>query len=248
MATDFLHGYAGLHGTAFTRPGLLSREDEQAIVASAGAPRSHKAGFDLVSEGVPASDVFLLVRGWACRYKLTRDGARQITGIVMPGELCNIDSFMLEQVDFGLRTLSAVTLVGWPRERLQKLADERPGVARIFTWLAIVENAALGQWALSLGRLSARERLAHFLCEMSLRLRGDRSDATSFELPITQEQVADTLGLTAVHVNRTLRELKEQGLIDVAGRRIDVPDMAALRRVGGFDAAYLHAAPASRVR
>ncbi|WP_298089574.1 Crp/Fnr family transcriptional regulator [uncultured Sphingomonas sp.] len=232
---------SALQGTAFARFRMLSAEDRQALVEIATAPRRFRAGIDLVSEGVRTDAVFVVTEGWACRYKMTRDGARQITGLVVPGDVCNLDSFMLSQVNFGVRTLTAGSAVGLPRERVQALAAERSAIARAFTWFTIVENAVLSEWALSLGRQTARERLARLLCELAMRLGGTSGDAPSYELPVTQEQLADALGLTSVHVNRTLQQLRADGLVAIEARRVTLPDLAALRRVGDFDGAYLHA-------
>lgn len=228
-----------LQNTRFIQSRFLSADDRQALSDIAAAPRSFRAGVDMVSEGVRIDTIFLLIQGWAGRYKITREGARQITGLVVAGDVCNLDLFMLAQVNFGVRTLTPCVAVGLPRDRVQALAAERPGIARAFTWFTIVENAILSEWALSLGRLTARERLAHLLCELGVRLGGAHDDKASYELPITQEQLADALGLTAVHVNRTIQQLRADGLITVEARRVTVPDMAPLRRMGGFDGAYL---------
>lgn len=233
--------HSALQGTAFVRSRLLSAEDRRALEQVATTPRSFKAGVDLVSEGVHTDLIFVVIEGWACRYKMTRDGARQITGLVVPGDVCNLDSFMRPQVNYGVRTLTAGNVIGLPRERVQALAAERPAITRAFTWFTIVENAVLSEWALSLGRQTARERLAHLLCELAVRLDGTHGDAPSYELPVTQEQLADALGLTSVHVNRTLQQLRADGLVAIEARRVTLPDVAALRRVGGFDGGYLHA-------
>lgn len=235
---------SALQRTQFVTSGILSAEDVEALEAITSAPRSLRAGVDLVSEDLRTDNIHLLTEGWACRYKSTRSGYRQITGLIIAGDVCNLDSLMLPQVNFGVRTLTAATAIGMPRDRVQALAAERPGVARVFTWLAIAENVVLSELALSLGRQSARERVAHFLCEIAARLGGRGASTSDFELPFTQEQIADVLGLTAVHVNRTLKQLREEGLIVVTNRRIHVPDMAELSRVGEFDGSYLHAVPA----
>lgn len=237
------HLASALRGTRFIESNFLSAEDRRALAEIATMPRSLKAGVDLVTEGVRTDNIYFLTRGWACRYKATRDGARQITGLVVPGDACNLDSFMLDKVNFGVRTLTAATAVGLPRDRVQVLAAERPGVARAFTWFTIVENAILSEWALSLGRQAARERLAHLFCEMAVRLGGSHENEAGFELPVTQEQIADVLGLTPVHVNRVMQQLRTERLIVVESRRVTVPDMTELCRVGGFDGSYLYAAP-----
>jgi CRP-like cAMP-binding protein len=229
-----------LHMQLFTSQ-FLSAEDRQALTGIATGPRPLKANVDLISEQMASDHVYLLSQGWACRYKTTRNGARQITGLIVSGDICNLDSLMRPKVNFGVRTLTAATVIGLPRTRLKALAAERPGVAHAFTWFAIAENAILSEWTLSCGRRLARVRLAHLLCEMCARLGLGHATTASFELPITQEQIADTLGLTGVHVNRTMKRLRDEGLIIIEGRQVTVPNVAELCRAGEFDGTYLHA-------
>ena len=132
------------------------------------------------------------------------------------------------------------TIVALPRDRALALAAQHPGTARTFTWLALVENAILSRCALSLGRRSAKERLAHLLCELSVRLEAEGENESSFACPLTQEQLADALGLTAVHVNRTMQQLRNGGLVATENRTVTLPDVERLRQVGGFDPGYLH--------
>ena len=107
-------------------------------------------------------------------------------------------------------------------------------------FLALTDNAILSQWALCIGRHSARQRLAHLLCELSARLDPEDGNESSFALPVTQEQLADALGLTSVHVNRTMQQLRTEGLIVTASRVVTIPDVSQLRKAGEFDPAYLH--------
>lgn len=234
---------AAFEGVRLFGSDLLTDEDRRALADIAGAPRPLKAGVQFVAEGARVDSVHLMIQGWAYRYKTTRDGARQITGLAVPGDMCNLDSYMLPRVTYGVRTLTEAVAVSLPRDRAQALAAERPGIARAFTWFAIVENAALTEWTLALGRQTARQRLAHLLCEVHARLGGAHGKGDSYELPLTQEQMADVLGLTGVHVNRTLGQLRAEGLIVVRGRQVTVLKVAELCQVGEFDDAYLHASP-----
>jgi CRP-like cAMP-binding protein len=124
---------------------------------------------------------------------------------------------------------------------------QHPGIAQTFTWLGLVENAILSKWALSLGRRSSLERLAHLICELSVRLGGEHDNSSSFAFPLTQEQVADALGLTSVHVNRTMQHLRSEGLITTKNRTLTIPDVNQLRQMGGFDPRYLHIQPSADV-
>lgn len=229
-----------LSGTRLAASDLLSPDERDALDDVAFTPRPVRAGDDLVREREAADHVLFLVDGWAHRFKTTRDGGRQIVGLAVPGDLANLDSFLFPRPDYGVRALTPGTVVPVPRDRLMALAAEHPGIARALTWTALVENATLGQWALCLGRHSAQQRLAHLICELAVRLGADGDAEVTFRLPLTQEHLADALGLTAVHVNRVMQQLRADGLIATANRSVTIPDMGRLRELGDFDPAYLH--------
>lgn len=232
-----------LAGTRIGSSGLLSREDRQALEGAALPSRSVRAGSDLVREGEAADRLYILIEGWACRYQTTRDGSRQILALLVPGDVANIDTLTFASPGYGVRGLSGAKVLAIPRDRALALAAEHAGVARAFLFLALTDNAILSQWALCMGRLSARQRLAHLLCELSARLDPEGASESSFDLPVTQEHLADALGLTAVHVNRTLQQLRTEGLIVTGNRTVTIPNVAQLRYVGEFDPAYLHMGP-----
>jgi len=233
-----------LAGTRLGASPYLSSEERHALEGAALAIRSIAAGTDLMREGERIDLFYIVIEGWACRFKTTRDGSRQIVALLMPGDVANLDSFAFGRLDYGVRSLTAIKVATIARDRLSALSDQHAAIAKTLAWLAMVENATLGQWALCLGRQSARQRLAHLLCEISVRLSEDDAGG-SFELPLTQEQVADTLGLTSVHVNRTIQQLRAEGLIEARGRTMSIVDFEALCRIGEFDPAYLHADPTS---
>lgn len=228
-----------LSDTRLAASTLLSDDDRRALDDVAPAPRPFYAGDQLVPECAATDHLHFVVEGWALQFKTTPDGEQQVVGLVLPGDLANIDSLLFDRPDFGVRAITRVTAVPVPRDRLLALAAERPGIARALTWTALVENAGLIQWAFCLGRQGARERLAHLLCELAVRL-GRAGDAARFDLPMTQEHLADALGLTAVHVNRVLQRLRADRLIATASRSVTVPDTARLRELCDFDPAYLH--------
>ena len=203
--------------------------------------RAVKTGFELVREGEATDSLYFLEVGWACQYTTTRDGRRQISALLLPGDVCDLDTILFGQFVSGVQMLTAGTVMSVPHERVAPLVATFPGIARAFTWSAFVENAILSRNALRLGRLSARERLSHLLCELAVRL-GFRDDGgeISFDMPLTQEHLADALGLTPIHVNRTMQQLRTEGLLASTKRTIEICDVAALRRVGQFDPGYLH--------
>jgi CRP-like cAMP-binding protein len=226
--------------------GLLSCQERQAIAEAVSPMKSVGANVDLVGEGAGADALFIIVDGWACRYMTTRAGCRQLTALLVPGDLSNLDSLMFEQLEYGVRTLTQAKVVALPRDRALALVTQHAGIARTFAWLGLVENAILSKSALSLGRRSAFERLAHLLCEISARL-GVGRDHKSFCFPLTQEQIADALGLTSVHVNRTLQHLRSDGLVEIANRTMTILDGARLRDVCGFNPRYLHITPPAQL-
>ncbi len=231
--------HRSLSDARLTASSILSADERRALEDIALTPRPVGAGDDLVREHEPADQLHFVTEGWAMRFKPTRGGDRQIVGLAVPGDLANIDSFLFRELDYSVRALTHAVVVPVPRDRLLALAAEHPGIARALTWTALVENATLSQWAFCLGRKNAEGRLAHLLCELAIRL-GQTGDAARFELPLTQEHLADALGLTAVHVNRIMQRLRADGLIATANRAVTIPDTARLREVGDFDPAYLH--------
>ena len=195
---------------------------------------------DLFREGDPTDQLFVLREGWACRYMTNRNGERQITALAMPGDLVNLDAIGSDRPGYGVRLLGRSVVASAPRAQVQALAARHPGIAAALTRLVLIESGMASRWLLCLGRLSARQRVAHLLCELDARLgRGERHDAACFPLPLTQEQMADAVGLTGVHVNRVLRVLRTDGLVQIRGGVVVLADLPRLRAVAEFDPAYL---------
>lgn len=217
-------------------------EDELGAVARACAEtRSYRPREDIVAERQRLDSLHILVDGWACRYKLLGDGRRQLPAILVAGDTCDLDGLLVERLDYSVSAISACTVAVLPHEAARRLFDRYPAVRDAFWWLTFVENAVATEWAVCLGRRTARERLAHLLCELLVRLAVvERADANSFGLPLTQDQIADFLGLTPVHVNRVLQGLRADGIITLKDHRLRIHDWARLKRIAAFDARYLH--------
>ena len=187
-----------------------------------------------------ADHIYFMEEGWACQFRTMRDGRRQILRVLLPGDVCNLDSLQTENAPFGIRALTPVSTLSVARQHLSALCHGSPGIANSVIQLALCENAMLNQRATCLGRRSAPERLAHLLCELGTRLgHGARSETISFELHLTQEQIADVLGLTAVHINRMMQQFRRQGLLHTEGKIFTLEDMGALKDMAEFDPAYL---------
>ncbi|MBJ6125539.1 Crp/Fnr family transcriptional regulator [Microvirga splendida] len=195
---------------------------------------------DLIREGEAPSDVILILEGFACRYKILPPGRRQIMAYLVPGDFCDLHVFILKAMDHTIATLSPCTVVKIPRAQILALMD-RPAIARAFWWVALVDEATVREWLVNVGARKAELRLAHLLCELLLRLETvGMTDGDTYELPITQAELADTVGLTPVHVNRVLQRLRRDGLITLKGKHLVILDIARLKAFSGFNPNYLH--------
>lgn len=210
-------------------------------------PHRLKADTDLIQEGTNPENVFLLLEGWGYRYSLLRNGNRQIFGYLVPGDLCDVHVFMLERMDHSVGLLSNSMVVKIPATEMLELVNRYPRVERALWIATLVSEATLRQWVVNIGQRDAFERTGHLFCELWQRMRAvGLVDANEqFELPLTQTELADTLGLTSVHINRTLQRLRERGLIALSKGRLTILDPKGLAEISGFDGQYLrvHSTP-----
>ena len=197
---------------------------------------------DIIREGEAPNDVHLVLKGFACRYKLVPDGDRQIFAYLIPGDFCDLNGFILKAMDHTIATLSSCTIVDIPRERVLEMA-RRPEIGRALWWATLVDEAILREWIVNLGQRDAEHRIAHLFCELHLRMASvDLVDDGTLELPITQSELGDTLGLSVVHVNRCLQKLRASGLIMLKHGRLVIPDVGLLHAMCDFNPNYLHLA------
>jgi len=220
----------------------LSAEERVALErASSGRQRVLRAREDIIREGEAPRFVNLVLQGWACRFKHLDDGRRQIMAFFLPGDLCDLNAFLLRQMDHSLGTISEATIAELTHDALEDLAGHHPRIRQALWWEALVGAAVQREWTVNLGQRSALERVAHVLCELFLRLRAvGLTDGDICEWPLTQTELADTTGLSPVHVNRTLQELRASGLILLKGKVLRIPDLDALQRAAMFNPNYLH--------
>jgi len=203
--------------------------------------RTWGAGGTLIREGERPEVVFLLLDGWACRYKLLPDGSRQIMAYLIPGDLCDIHIFILKAMDHSIGLLSEANVAAISKAAMQRTLEERPAIARALFWSTLVDEATLREWLVNMGQRDAYARLAHLFCEMWLRMKQiGLTHGNSFTLPVTQEELGDTMGLTSVHVNRVLQRLRAEGLLSLASGQMTLHDIDRLREIAGFDPNYLH--------
>lgn len=200
-----------------------------------------KAKRDVISEGDRPERVHLIVRGWAARYKLLKDGKRQITAFLIPGDLGDVHVTLLSHMDHGIVALTPCTVAYLDSSELHRVTSDNSRLARAMWWSTLVDEATLRQWVVNVGRRDAYQRIAHVLCEVHARMElvGLVEDGR-LPLPLSQDELADATGLTAVHTNRTIQRLRQDGLIEIGGGMLRVPDIEALQEAGGFDPNYLH--------
>ena len=220
--------------------GSFPKADRHILEETVTRSKDVRAHCDLIQEGDAPSNVILVLSGFACRYKMLPDGKRSIFAFLVPGDFCDLNIFILKAMDHSIATLSPCTIVDIPRSRVLELS-ERPAIARALWWTTLVDEAILREWLVNMGQRDAELSIAHLFCELHLRLKGvGLADGGEFALPITQAELADTMGLSAVHVNRSLQSLRVQGLITLRSGRLVIPDVDRLRAACQFNPNYLH--------
>lgn len=198
---------------------------------------------DIVGQHEDPHHTHLILDGWACRYKQFPDGRRAIVSLLLPGDLCDPSPARWPLLDHAIGAITPVTVARIAPDQIGEAIRTRPAVEECL-WREMRDTTALQrEWIASVGRRSAIERLAHLFCELYLRLaRVGLAEGNTIPMPITQPDLADALGQTSVHINRTLKALRTGGLIALRGRRLTIHDLDGLMERGLFDPAYLHLA------
>jgi CRP-like cAMP-binding protein len=221
----------------------LSEQEAAAIRAVAGGPvRSLPKGRDLLTQGELPTKYCLVVGGWAYAYKILEDGRRQILSLLLPGDICDIGNLALRRMDHSVGALTSLSVVDIAHVAMRQMMAEHPNIAEALWTRAFVAASIQREWTLNLGQRSAVERIAHLFCELLTRL-GDTGNAAdrSFHLPLRQSDIADATGLTTVHVNRVLKQLRDGGLITLSTRTLQIHDFAGLSEIALFTPDYLSA-------
>jgi CRP-like cAMP-binding protein len=220
----------------------LSVEDRAAIMALPFTLRTVERAQFIVRERELATQSCLMLAGYSIRSKLMATGDRQIVAIHMKGEMVDLQNSLLKVADHSVQMLTAGKVAMIPREEIIRLTLERPTIGHAMWIDTLVDASIFREWIANVGRRDSRTRVAHILCEFSLRLKvAGLGRENHYELPMTQEQLADATGMTSVHVNRTLKALEKDGLIDRANpRSIHIGDWHKLAEAGDFDSNYLH--------
>lgn len=219
----------------------LSNEERQAVQSLPVRIYNLDARQDIVRDGDVPTHCCLVIRGWAYRYKLLSEGRRQILSFHIPGDIPDLQSLHIQTTDHTLATVTNATVAFISHDSLRELTAQHPGIASLFWRDALIDAGIFREWMTGLGRRSAYERTAHLFCELYLKLQavGLAGDQRC-PLPLTQVDLADALGLTSVHINRVLKEMRGQTLITLRSRMLVIQAWDELLKAAEFDPTYLH--------
>jgi CRP-like cAMP-binding protein len=203
--------------------------------------RSAPAKTDIIREGEDPREVFLIVSGWACRYKMLEDGRRQIMSFFLPGDLCDLHVYILKEMDHSIAAMTSLRFARISSRDLEDVGDAHPRVMRALWWETLVSAAIQREWTVSVGQRDAYEALAHLCCELYLRMRlVGLAEKHKCACPLTQADFADALGITPTHAGRMIRKLNASGHASIARRTITMHNLPALKAVANFNPNYLH--------
>jgi len=222
----------------------LSREEETALRKMSWVHRRFERNQVIVQAGVELENSMLLLSGFVFRCKYTADGTRQIVETNLAGDFIDLHGFILQRLEHDIVAASRCEIATVPHSELRRINDEFPRLTRVLWFQTLVDASIHREWMLVLGKKRGRSRIAQLFCEMHARLKliGEAADA-SYGLPFNQQELADITGMTPVHLNRCLRELRDAGLVSYRNGLVELHDLAGLKREAQFDTAYLHIGP-----
>ncbi|MBR2173411.1 Crp/Fnr family transcriptional regulator [Sphingopyxis sp.] len=221
--------------------GHLGPDDVAALAAATAAPRMVGARRDLIREGDQPGPVFVILDGWACRYKILPSGTRQVLAFLMPGDSCDLHAGLLAEMDHSIQTVTPALVATIDRIQMDRIMDRHPAVARAMYVGQLIDEGTMRAWITSMGRRASIERVAHLMCELYLRARNiGLINEDRLRLPLSQLLLADALGMTAVHLNRVLKELRLSGAMNLQRGSLEITDPVKLIQIAGFDENYLH--------
>lgn len=222
----------------------LTAEEQVALDGAFSRELEYGADEDLVLEGDRPTECHLLLEGMTARYQLMPDGKRQIFSFHVPGDIYDAQSFLLDRMDHNVGTITTCKVAVISHATMRKLTEKYPRIARAIWKETLIDGAIFRQWMANIGRRSAYQRIAHLMCEMYVKFDTvGRARDGCIAWPITQTEMGDALGLSLVHVNRTLMELRGEGLITLKNASLTIHDWERMEQAGQFDPAYLHLTP-----
>lgn len=227
---DKLHGYS-----------QLTPDEIAALSAATSRPRKVPVRTDLIREGDRPGPVFVILEGWACRYKILPNGTRQVLAYLMPGDSCDLHVGLLAEMDHSLQVITPALVATIERLEMDAIMDKHRGIAKAMYLAQLIDEGTMRAWITSMGRRTSVERVAHLMCELYLRARNiGLITGPELELPLSQLLLADSLGMTPVHLNRILKILRESGAMTIARGTLQIKDPGKLIQIAGFDDNYLH--------
>lgn len=219
----------------------LSAADVAALEKVTANPREYQPRQDVIREGDETGPMFVVLEGWACRYKILPNGSRQIMAFLMPGDACDLHNKLLVQMDHSIQAITKAIIATVARDDMERLVDKHRNIARAMYSAQLVDQGIMRAWIVSMGRRNSTERVAHLMCELYLRAHTlGLNDGDAFALPLSQLVLADALGMTAVHINRVLKELRLAGTMALNRGSVCILDPVKLVQIAGFDENYLH--------
>jgi CRP-like cAMP-binding protein len=244
LAASSSHDIAPLIAKLESTVALTERE-RQAVESLPMQVQALKSNQDIVRVGDRPSHCFVLLDGYTATYKVTGDGKRQIHAFHVPGDIPDLQSLHLKVLDNSIVTLTRCRVGFISHEHLRNLCRREPRIMEALWRQTLIDGAVYREWMTNVGQRAASNRLAHLFCEWMLRMRAvGLAEGNACDLPMTQAELADAMGVTTVHVNRVLQEIRGKGLITLQGSRLEILDWDELQRVGDFDPLYLHQDPA----
>ncbi|MCC0808685.1 Crp/Fnr family transcriptional regulator [Methylobacterium sp. W2] len=219
----------------------LTEEERQAVESLPVRAQALRADHDIIRDGETATQCCLILDGWACRYKIMGEGKRQIFSFHIAGDIPDLQSLHIPLMDHSLATKTDATVAFIPHEALRDLIDRFPRLAAVLWRDTLVDAGIFREWMACMGRRSAYEHLAHLFCELYLRQEAvGLASEHRCALPLTQAELGDATGLSNVHINRTLQEMRGNGIITLRSNTLVILAWDELVRAAEFDAAYLH--------
>ncbi len=219
----------------------LNPDDVRSLESATSTPRKVAARTDLIREGDRPGPVFVILEGWACRYKILPSGTRQVLAFMMPGDCCDLHIGLLAQMDHSIQTINPAVVATIDRAKMDTILDDHRAVARAMYMSQLIDEGTMRAWITSMGRRASIERVAHLMCELYLRARNiGFTSEPQFALPLLQLLLADALGMTPVHLNRVLKELRLSGAMTLQRGSLLITDPVKLIQIAGFDENYLH--------
>ena len=220
---------------------VLSSEEKQVLESMISRVREFRADEDIVRQGSRLTESNVLVEGFAARYKILMNGRRQITALHVTGDFVDLHSHLLKKLDHGVTALTPCQVAVVPHENIRRITESHPHLGRVLWLSTLIDGATHREWLVAMGRRSALGHFAHLICELFLRLQAvQRTEGYSFQLPVTQAELGDTLGISTVHVNRVVQELRMERLITWQGETVTILEWERLTKVADFDPTYLY--------